>query len=189
MCARISPIGHLLCRARGYIFGVKYIYICEVKEQREERPRSMNQTQSASVRNSSKAYSDQFVGTWKLVSISSSESRLFGERPMGILIYDAEGNVAVQIMRNPRPDLSCAPGFPTAREVQVAYKGYYAYYGTYDVDPEKRTITHHLEGSLRPGDVGKDFTRAYEISGNRLALTPVDDDQARDACLTWERAK
>jgi hypothetical protein len=107
---------------------------------------------------------------------------------MGILIYDAEGHVAVQIMRNPRPDLSSGPGFPTAKEVQIAYKGYYAYYGTYKVNREKRTITHHLEGSLRPGDVGKDFTRAYEISGNRLALTPVDDSQARDACLTWERA-
>jgi hypothetical protein len=149
----------------------------------------MTQTQSISARKSGKAHADPFVGTWKLVSISSSESRLFGERPMGILIYDAAGHVAVQIMRNPRPDMSCAPGFPTAKEVQVAYKGYYAYYGTYDVDPEKRTITHHLEGSLRPGDVGKDFTRAYEISGNRMALTPIDDDQARDACLTWERAK
>jgi len=107
---------------------------------------------------------------------------------MGILIYDADGHVAVQIMRNPRPDMSSGPGFPTAKEVQIAYKGYYAYYGTYEVNWEKRTITHHLEGSLRPGDVGKDFTRAYEISDNRLALTPVDDCQARDACLTWERA-
>ncbi|HEY4951332.1 MAG TPA: lipocalin-like domain-containing protein [Candidatus Acidoferrales bacterium] len=148
----------------------------------------MTQTQSMTMRDTSHATSNPFVGTWKLVSISSSESRLFGERPMGILIYDADGHVAVQIMRNPRPDISSGPGFPTPKEVQIAYKGYYAYYGTYDVNREKKTITHHLEGSLRPGDVGKDFTRAYEISGNRLALTPVDDSQARDACLTWERA-
>jgi hypothetical protein len=143
---------------------------------------------SASVYESKQSDSNPFVGTWRLVSIASSESRLFGERPIGILMYDADGHVAVQIMRNPRPDLSSGPGFPTAKEVQIAYKSYYAYYGTYEVNWEKRTITHHLEGSLRPGDVGKDFTRAYEISGNRLALTPIDDQQARNACLTWERA-
>ena len=131
----------------------------------------MTQTQSMTMRDSSHATSNPFVGTWKLVSISSSESRLFGERPVGILIYDADGHVAVQIMRNPRPDLSSGPGFPTAKEVQIAYKGYYAYYGTYEVNEKKKTITHHLEGSLRPGDVGKDFTRAYEISGHEA--TPV----------------
>jgi Lipocalin-like domain len=149
----------------------------------QSRTQSLSAANSDSKRNGS----NPFVGTWRLVSIASSESRLFGERPVGILIYDARGHVAVQIMRNPRPDLSSGPGFPTAKEVQIAYKGYYAYYGTYEVDWENRTITHHLEGSLRPGDVGKDFTRAYEISGNRLALTPVNDGQARDACLTWER--
>ncbi len=149
---------------------------------------SRTQTRNTSVCDPKRNGSNPFIGTWRLVSIASSESRLFGERPVGILIYDADGHVAVQIMRNPRPDISSGPGFPTAKEVQIAYKGYYAYYGTYEVNWEKQTITHHLEGSLRPGDVGKDFTRAYEISDNRLALRPVDDCQARDACLTWERA-
>jgi hypothetical protein len=149
---------------------------------------SRTQTRNTSVCDPKRNGSNPFIGTWRLVSIASSESRLFGERPVGILIYDADGHVAVQIMRNPRPDISSGPGFPTAKEVQIAYKGYYAYYGTYEVNWEKQTITHHLEGSLRPGDVGKDFTRAYEISDNRLALTPVDDCQTRDACLTWERA-
>jgi len=149
---------------------------------------SRTQTRNTSVCDPKRNGSNPFIGTWRLVSIASSESRLFGERPVGILIYDADGHVAVHIMRNPRPDISSGPGFPTAKEVQIAYKGYYAYYGTYEVNWEKQTITHHLEGSLRPGDVGKDFTRAYEISDNRLALRPVDDCQARDACLTWERA-
>jgi hypothetical protein len=128
-----------------------------------------------------------FVGTWRLVSIESSESRLFGENPVGILIYDASGHVAVQIMRNPRPEFSGVAGFPAAKDVQLAYKGYYAYYGTYAVDTATKWVTHYLEGSLRPGDVGKEFTRAYEFKGKDLALTPVNDSQARDACLTWER--
>ena len=149
---------------------------------------SRTQTRNTSVCDPKRNGSNPFIGTWRLVSIASSESRLFGETS-GWYSHLRRGRACcVQIMRNPRPDISSGPGFPTAKEVQIAYKGYYAYYGTYEVNWEKQTITHHLEGSLRPGDVGKDFTRAYEISDNRLALRPVDDCQARDACLTWERA-
>jgi hypothetical protein len=132
---------------------------------------------------------DRFIGTWKLVSIESAESRLFGGNPVGVLMYDADGNVAVQIMRNPRPDLAGGPAFPPAKEVQAAYKGYYAYYGTWEVNEQQGTITHHLDGSLRPGDVGKDFVRAYKFTGNQLALTPLENLAASDSCLTWERAK
>lgn len=135
-----------------------------------------------------KGVRNQFIGTWRLVSIESAESRLFGDKPVGMLMYDADNHVAVQIMRNNRPDLAGGPAFPPAKEVQVAYKGYYAYYGTWEVDEERGIITHHLEGSLRPGDVGKDFARAYRFSGNQLALTPVEDLAASNSCLTWERA-
>jgi|SRR5580698_960672 Lipocalin-like domain len=131
-----------------------------------------------------------FVGTWRLVSIDSGESRLFGESPVGVLMYDADGNVAVQIMRNPRPEFAAnTMGFPTPKDLQVAYKGYYAYYGTYTIDAAAGQITHHLNGSLRPGDVGKDFVRAYTVTDRTLSLKPVNDSQAKDACLNWERAK
>jgi hypothetical protein len=149
----------------------------------------MLQSDSRSGGPQTKPIREQFIGTWKLVSIESEESRLFGDRPVGILIYDADGNVAVQIMRNPRPSRAGGPAFPPAKEVQVAYKGYYAYYGTWEVNEQQGTIVHHLEGSLRPGDVGKDFVRAYKFTGNRLALTPVEDLAASNSCLTWERAK
>jgi Lipocalin-like domain len=149
----------------------------------------MTQTQSMTMRDSSHAAANPFVGTWKLVSICSSESRLFGERPIGILIYDADGHVAVQIMRNPRPEFAAnTMGFPTPKDLQVAYKGYYAYYGTYTIDAAAGQITHHLNGSLRPGDVGKDFVRAYTVTDRTLSLKPVNDSQAKDACLNWERA-
>ena len=70
----------------------------------------MLQSDSRSAASPTKALREQFIGTWKLVSIESEESRLFGDRPVGILIYDADGNVAVQIMRNPRPSLAARPG-------------------------------------------------------------------------------
>ena len=133
--------------------------------------------------------SNPFIGTWRLVSIDSGEPRIFGESPVGILMYDTAGNVAVQIMRNPRPEFAGnTMGFPAPKDVQLAYRSYYAYYGTYTIDAERKIITHHLQGSLRPGDVGKDFIRAYIFSGKSLSLRPVDDAQAKDAQLNWERA-
>ena len=149
----------------------------------------MIQSDSRTAGSPTQGIREQFVGTWKLVSIESPESRLFGGSPVGMLMYDAGGNVAVQIMRNPRPDLAGGPAFPPATEVQAAYKGYYAYYGTWEVNEQRGIIIHHLEGSLRPGDVGKDFIRAYKFTGNQLALTPVEDLAASNSCLTWERAK
>jgi lipocalin-like protein len=134
-------------------------------------------------------HTNPFVGTWRLVSIDSGEPRLFGDTPVGMLMYDAEGHVAVQIMRNPRPEFTGnTMAFPAPKDVQIAYRGYYAYYGTYTIDAEQKIITHHLQGSLRPGDVGKDFVRAYTFSGTSLSLRPVNDSQAKDACLNWERA-
>ena len=60
-------------------------------------------------------------------------------------MYDADGNVAVQIMCNPRPEFAAnTMGFPTPKDVQIAYKGYYAYYGTYTIDTGAGQITHHL---------------------------------------------
>jgi Lipocalin-like domain len=135
------------------------------------------------------SHSNPFVGTWHLVSIDSGEPRIFGESPVGMLMYDATGYVAVQIMRNPRPEFAGnTASFPAPKDVQLAYRSYYAYYGTYTIDAQKKIITHHLQGSLRPGDVGKDFIRAYTFGDNSLSLRPVDDAQAKDAQLNWERA-
>jgi hypothetical protein len=133
--------------------------------------------------------SNPFVGTWRLVSIDSGEARIFGDSPVGILMYDAAGNVAVQIMRNPRPEFAnYVTSFPLPKDVQLAYRSYYAYYGRYTIDAAKGIITHHLQGSLRPGDVGKDFIRAYTFGEKSLSLRPVDDAQAKDAQLNLERA-
>jgi hypothetical protein len=133
--------------------------------------------------------SNPFIGTWRLVSIDSGEPRIFGDSPVGVLMYDAAGHIAVQIMRNPRPEFAGSTvSYPAPKDVQLAYKGYYAYYGTYTIDSEKKVITHHLQGSLRPGDVGKDFARAYVFGDKTLSLRPVNEVQSSDVVLNWERA-
>jgi len=83
----------------------------------------------------------------------------------------------------------------TAEEKAAAFSTYGAYYGTYTINEAAGTITHHVEGSLTPNDVGKDFVRYYKLSGNRITLIPVETNDGRPATspprrsLTWERAK
>jgi hypothetical protein len=117
----------------------------------------------------------RFVGTWRLVSGDS----------IGVMIYDALGNMAVQVMPGrTRPKYSGTQ--PTPDEAKAAITGYLAYFGTYSVDERAHTITHHRQGSLNPGQAGEDAVRRYEFgSGDRLVLVPIDTGNQ----ITWERAK
>jgi hypothetical protein len=127
----------------------------------------------------------RFVGTWRLLSTTAAgkEDPNRGAHPTGLIIYDAKGNMAVQI----QPDRA-RPKFatylqPTPEEAKAALTGYTAYFGTYSVDEKAKTVTHHRTGNVNPGGMG-DFVRRYEFVGtNRLVLRPLENQNA----LAWER--
>ncbi len=75
---------------------------------------------------------------------------------------------------------------------------YFAYYGTYAVDRNAGTVTHHLLGSLEPSWVGTDQVRKLEFLGpDRLQLmAEIAADDALEAAgasgsnvLVWERVR
>jgi hypothetical protein len=100
--------------------------------------------------------------------------------------------MAVQLMKRDRPS-SQAPaptraGGPT--DNSDTSSGYDAYFGTYTVDASSRTVTHHIEGALSPMDVGKSFTRHFELSGSTLTLwfdTTAADGSHVTRRLVWRR--
>ena len=128
----------------------------------------------------------RFVGTWRIVSITTDgkTNEMRGPRPTGLIIYDAGGNMAVQIMPDrPRPKFAAAE--PTPDEAKVALYGYTAYFGTYSVDALPGTVTHHRQGNINPGGLG-DFVRRYEfVGGDKLILRPLENQHQ----LVWERVK
>ncbi len=135
----------------------------------------------------------EFVGTWKLVS---SEYRFSNGETLklydaGVLMYDAQGNMSVQLMQSNRPAFAQADRLGgTLEETQTAFQGYQAYYGTYTIDETQRAVTHHLQGSLLPNWVGVDQVRFFELSGNRLTLrTPPLIIRGAEAMgyLVWQR--
>jgi hypothetical protein len=130
----------------------------------------------------------RFVGTWKLVSVQNDAGPdIRGDRPIGLIHYDAAGNMAVQIMPDrPRPKWKAGEP-PTPDEAKEAMTGYAAYFGTYTVDEKAGTVSHQRQGSLVPGTVGVDAVRRYEfLPGERLLLTPVENPSLH---LTWERVR
>ena len=135
------------------------------------------------------ASAKQVVGMWQLVSIvhdDGSQPPNRGARPVGLIAYDASGHMAVQIMPDrARPHYSGRE--PTPAEAKDAILGYTAYFGTYTIDERAKTVTHHRQGSVNPGDVKTDLVRRYEFIGdNRLVLTPVENPIRH---LTWERVR
>jgi hypothetical protein len=150
--------------------------------------------------------SDQSVtGAWELVSAEdrteAGETIYFwGRQPIGVLIYTATGQVAVQVLMDPRPSFASrnpwAPGgrellpVASAEEISAAYSGYYAYFGTYTVDLQARAVTHHVTASLRPHEAGLQYVRPYEFQGDQLILRYVINagtPNARTRTIIWRR--
>jgi len=52
--------------------------------------------------------------------------------------------------------------------------GYDAYFGTFTVDKEKHTVTHHVEGGVSRQLAGKDLIRSYSFDGDCLVIKPTN---------------
>jgi len=101
---------------------------------------------------------DQLIGTWRLVARdvvrpdgTSTLDPAYGPKyPIGYIMYDQTGHMAVQFMGLDRPN-------------DQSSRGYDAYFGTYALDetstPPK--VTHHREGSLNPQQVGGDLPPVF----------------------------
>jgi hypothetical protein len=75
----------------------------------------------------------------------------------------------LQLMRLGRRAAFDKPTEPDAANPRVIL-GYDAYFGRYTIDERAGTITHHVEGSLFPDDLGKDFVRGFTLDGDTLTL-------------------
>src|SRR5580692_6707883 len=102
-----------------------------------------------SVRSISEQQSSQtesLIGAWRLVSIETLRPNgdviypFYGKHPEGILIYDRSGWMSVQIVSDPKPTKPSADSrekflvAPIGEKVS-AIDGYYAYSGTWAVNP------------------------------------------------------
>jgi hypothetical protein len=136
-------------------------------------------------------------GVWELVSIedhwaNGEVTYWLGEHPTGKILYTPQGRMAVQFMADPRPTFAGGTlASASAEEVRRAFDGYYAYFGTYDVDESQRTLTHHVVSSMRPREVGISLVRSYELAEDRLVLRVRGSVEGREytRVLVFERGE
>src|SRR5437879_4120841 len=90
----------------------------------------------------------RFFGAWRYVgtSIDGKPREGRGANPKGIIYYDPNGAMAVQIA--PDRYVERAGAETSAEEAKAAIAGYVAYFGTYSIDEGAGTVTHHRLGSV-----------------------------------------
>src|SRR5688572_6428326 len=136
--------------------------------------------QSPATRSANSA-SERIVGTWQLMTRTVSRADgtvtidpVLGEKPTGRLVYDSSGAMMLQMMRTGRKEAisNLAGGKANSRVIL----GYDSYFGRFTVDEKAGTVTHHVEGSLFPEDLGDDWVRPFTLQGNTLTLRLTGED-------------
>jgi hypothetical protein len=133
-----------------------------------------------------------FVGSWKLLSQHSlypdgrvEPSR--GDNAEGIIMYDAAGNMAVQLMRTDER----ATAFTDLADLKTAMQGYLAYYGHYEVeepaDAGSGVVRHFVTGSSFFGFRNTTQVREYEFAGDTLTLKAKSSFDDSTRLLVWQR--
>jgi hypothetical protein len=137
-----------------------------------------------------KSLKEQLIGTWMLVSNiqkyqDGKEENSFGPKVKGILMLDLTGRFSLQLIGGDRPKPTGDPTTPVGPAI--------AYFGTYSVGEEDKSLTYHVERSTFPGFEGTD-QKATITTINGDALTYVRAPIPSPAgtfvpTLEWKRAK
>ncbi|WP_420315784.1 lipocalin-like domain-containing protein [Ekhidna sp.] len=139
-----------------------------------------------------KMINDKFVGSWELKEWTAKltdESIIFpfGEDAIGRITYDSNGNMAVQIMKNNRKQfLSEDPLQAQPDEVVVAYNGFIAYCGNYEVNLNSNQVVHQIKISSFPNWIGQNQIRNFEFNEDELTLSTDQIGSSRHK-LVWRK--
>jgi len=137
------------------------------------------------------------VGSWKLVSIATVRPNgeevtdWAGPNPTGILMYAADGYMSDHIVKDPPVRWAYKePEEASVTERARAFDQYYGYFGRYSVDAGRGVVTHFVEGSLQPNEVGVTYERNFRLEGRLLTLTSEVfnfNGEQRFNRLVWQR--
>jgi hypothetical protein len=139
----------------------------------------------------------RFLGAWRVVSVTDTRldgtvvpDLYLGAHPAGIFVYEATGYMCIGAMNSDRAKWADESS-GTPAELANAAEGFDSYCGTYEIDEERKTVTHHVRVALVPNDVATDLVRSYEFSGNQLKLSGTNGLKPifKLWTVTLERAK
>jgi Lipocalin-like domain len=143
----------------------------------------------------SKSVKKQFVGVWTLVSVEnrnadSSITLPYGENPQGMLVFELNGDYAIQILKAVRPNVAANDkNKATAEENAALVQGNNSHFGTYSIDETKHAITFHVEHAFYPNWEGTVQVRSYTLENNllRYVVTHTTNGGAVTAVVVWKK--
>jgi hypothetical protein len=149
---------------------------------------------------------EQFVGTWRLVTMrgnlgDGAPEEPYGPEPLGYITYTADGHMHAILMQRDRPpvgtpmeEFSRRTGLrrlaflirelpALARQTNATMKSM-AYSATWEVLGSE--LIHHVTASVLPDWIGAELRRTYELDADQLVLTARYPED-RYVEITWER--
>lgn len=141
---------------------------------------------------------EKFWGVWRLVAYEFRLAdgillRPMGQGVRGLLMYDRSGYMMLQVIDPERPLFQSGDWLKgTAEEIQSAWEGAFAYYGTFELDAHRPMIIHRIEGATFPNWMGTARELFYEFADDRLTLMTLPMSLAGEQAvgyLTWERMR
>ncbi len=144
-----------------------------------------------------KSLKDQLVGTWRNVSTivtrqDGTKVEPFGSNPIGVLIFTADGNMALITTRSDIPKIASNNRLEgTPEEYRAIMRGLHAFFGTHTVDEAAKSFTISVLGGTFPNEVGGTTTRTVTtITADELKFTyPAGAAVGAVAEASWRRAK
>lgn len=132
-------------------------------------------TQTAAQAPARASAAEEILGTWKLLSYvgedvaSGARTDVMGAHPSGYIEYGRDGRMMVIIAGTGRR--KPAGSVATPAEAQALLTSLLAYAGTYTLDTQAHTVTHHIDVSWDETRTGESHLRTYRFEGDRLTLT------------------
>ena len=126
---------------------------------------------------SEKKSKQKLIGTWSLVSVDNilpdgMRTKPYGDNPQGILMFDKNGNYAIQILRANRPKfISGDKTKGTNEENKALVLGSNSHFGKYFINAVDNTITFRVEHSFFPNWEDAEQVRPFTLTKTELKYT------------------
>jgi hypothetical protein len=134
----------------------------------------------------------ELLGSWTLESVEQRVGTAQSSRianPRGLLVFDSAGHMLEVVARAsggrgaaPAPAPSTTPGLTN-------FASFSGFWGSYRLDSKQRTVTYRPEGAASPNLMGRELTRSFEVTANRVTFTSAPDEPHTQGVTrwTWER--
>jgi hypothetical protein len=134
------------------------------------------------------------VGTWVATSNVSEQngtkSNPYGDSPLGVLMFDADGHYGLVLSRSDIPKFaSNSRTNGTPDENKAAVQGTIAHFGRYTVNDADKTIAFKIEVSTYPNFNETEQKRPFTLKGDELVYTVPSFSGGGSATSAWKRAK